>query len=67
MSDLVETGTSGAFGPIEVRVYEYGVLRAREWCATPAEALRVVDVWSRDRGVHCEVLGVSTWSPPAVR
>ena len=47
--------------PIEVRIYEYGLLKATERCSTPGEAQRVADDWSRDRGVHCQII-----VPPAI-
>ena len=57
VTDHLETRPLATVRPIEVRVYEYGLLRTTGWCSTPREAQQVAEAWCRERGVHCEIIG----------
>jgi hypothetical protein len=42
---------------IEVRVYQYGLLRVCEWCTSLDDAAGVVEMWKALGGVRCEIVG----------
>jgi hypothetical protein len=43
--------------PVEVRVYQYGLLKLCEWCTTEKDAAGVVGMWEALGGVRCEITG----------
>lgn len=55
---MPDSSALGQTATIEVRVYQYGLVKAYEWCATEEQAAAVVERWNRERGIHCEIIGL---------